>query len=106
MLKGLISLFTSGIIFNPLVLLGIVSGFWCFANKKAEEIRALFFENWWYATIAVCALIYAFGFAKIYKEASMKIDIKATFGLAVWNFVKYFISFVLSLSFATMINIF
>ena len=106
MIKGLISLFTSGIIFNPLVLLGIISGFWCITNKEPSEIRELFTQNWLYATVGIIAIAYTFIFARIYKETSMNIDVKATFGLAVWNFVKYFISFVLAMSFAMMISIF
>ena len=66
MIKGLISLFTSGIIFNPLVLLGIISGFWCITNKEPSEIRELFNQNWLYVIVGVVAIAYTFIFAKIY----------------------------------------
>ena len=66
MIKGLISLFTSGIIFNPLVLLGIISGFWCITNKEPSEIRELFNQNWLYVIVGVVAIAYTFIFIKIY----------------------------------------
>lgn len=106
MIKGLIALFTSGIIFNPLVLFGIISGFWCITHKEPNEIRELFFDMRLYAFVAICAMVYTFVFAKIYNGETMKVDIKSTVGLAVWNFAKYFIAFILSMSFAMMISIF
>ncbi len=106
MIKGIIALFTSGAIFNPFVLLGIISGVWALLNLKPEEIRGLFANIHFYTAIALAAVVYTFIFAKIYKEGGEDIDWSATCGRAVWNFAKYFLAFVLSMSFVTMISFF
>ena len=54
MIKGLIALFTSGIIFNPMVLLGVISGSYTIINLKPEEIRLLMINANFY--VAVCVL--------------------------------------------------
>ena len=104
MFKGLISLFTTGAIFNPLVILGIVSGFWAVIKMHPDAICELFGNYHFYLLVAVVAFVYTIIFAKIYKEGGIDIDWGATIGRAVWNFVKYFIAFVLSMSFLVMIS--
>ena len=103
MIKGLISLFTTGAIFNPLVILGIISGFFAVIKLQPETIRELFGDYHFYGVIAVVAVLYTVVVAKIYKEGGIEIDWPATLGKALWNFVKYFIAFVLSMSFLMMI---
>ncbi len=104
MIKGIIALFTSGAIFNPLVLLGIFSGFIAILKLKPEEIRNLFTDFHLYVAVAFVSVAYTFIFAKIYKEGGIKVDVPATTGRAIWNFIKYFLAFVLSMSFVTMIS--
>ena len=45
MLKGIFSLFTSGLIFNPFVLMGVVGGSWCYFTMEPNEIRSLFLKK-------------------------------------------------------------
>ncbi len=104
MFKGIIALFTSGAIFNPLVLLGIISGFAAVIKLEPEQIRDFCTDSRWYLLVAVVALGYTLIFAKIYKEGGDEIDWSSTLGLAVWNFVKYFISFFLSMSFVMLVS--
>lgn len=104
MFKGLAALFTTGAIFNPLVILGIISGFAAIIKLQPETIRALFYDYHFYGAIAVVAFLYTVVFAKIYKEGGIDVDWSATLGRAVWNFVKYFIAFILSMSFLVMIS--
>ncbi|MBE6453282.1 MAG: hypothetical protein E7017_00135 [Alphaproteobacteria bacterium] len=106
MFKGIIALFTSGIIFNPFVMMGIGCGVWAIINLPPEDIRTLFLDCRLYIIVAIVAVIYTFLFAKIYKQGGRYIDWNSTMWLAVWNFVRYFISFVLAMSFVTMISIF
>ena len=104
MFKGLIALFTSGAIFNPLVILGIISGFFAIIKLSPEEIRDLFGDYHFYALIAILSFLYTTVFAKIYKEGGFEVDWGSTLGLVLWNFVKYFIAFVLSMSFVVLIG--
>lgn len=106
MIKGIIALFTSGAIFNPLVLAGVVSGSWCIIKLHPEQIRGLFLMPHFYGFVALVALLYTVLFAKIYQHGGVKVDLTATLGVAVWNFAKYFIAFILSMSFVMMISIF
>ncbi len=104
MFKGIVALFTSGAIFNPLVLLGIISGFTAVIKLEPEQIRNICGDERWYIGVAVVALLYTVIFAKIYKEGGDEVDWSSTLGLAVWNFVKYFMAFFLSMSFVMLVS--
>ena len=106
MIKGLLALFTSGLIFSPMVLLGVVSGAWTIVNLSPDDIRNLFFDIRFYVVVAILAVLFTILFAKVYKTGGTSIDWTATVAKMFWNFVKYFIAFVLSMSFVTMISIF
>ncbi len=106
MFRGIIALFTSGVILNPLVLLGIFSGFYAMIKLETGTIIGLFGDMRFYAVIACIAAVYTLVFAKIYQEGGLNVDWPATSARILWNFVRYFISFVLSMSFIMMISIF
>ena len=106
MFKGIISLFTSGIIFSPFVLFGIISGSWCYLNMEPNEIRNLFLTKEFYAAIVVLAVVFVFVFSKRYDNTRRYLDWTAMFGIVVGNVFKFFISFVLVMSFISMISIF
>ena len=106
MFKGIISLFTSGIIFNPFVLLGIISGSWCYLNMEPNDIRNLFYKEEFYIGIAVLAFFYVTFFSKIYKTGGRYLDWSAMFMRMIANFARFFISFLLVMPFISMISIF
>ena len=106
MIKGLIALFTSGIIFNPMILLGIVSGSYTILSFAPEEIRQLMLNSDFYLVICIVAACYTFIFARVYKTGGLRVDWCTTTGVFFWNCIRYLIAFVLSMSFVTMINIF
>ena len=106
MFKGIISLFSSGAIFNPFVLLGIACGSWCYFNMEPEDIRNLFFKNEFYAIVVASAILYVVLFSKIYKTGGRYLDWSAMIMRMVANIVKFFISFVLIMSFISMMSIF
>ena len=76
MFKGLISLFTSGIIFTPFVLAGIISGAWCYFNLEPDAIKDLFFNNDFYVAIVSAAIVYVVFFAKVYTVQYWSLDIR------------------------------
>lgn len=104
MIKGLIALFTTGAIFNPFVLLGIITGVFAIIKLEPDTIKALFGYVQFYGIIAFLAVIYTAVFSKVYQDGGIEIDWRATIGRMVLNFVRYFISFVLSMSFIMMIG--
>lgn len=104
MIKGLIALFTSGAIFNPFVLFGVISGSFAVIKLEPEAIRSLFGYPQFYGVIAFLAVGYTVLFAKVYKDGGIEIDWSATAGRIVWNFVRYFLSFILTMSFIVMLS--
>ena len=68
MIKGIISLFTSGAIFNPMVLLGILLGVLCDVGLSGEEIKELFTDYNLYLLALLVSGLYIFGFKKVYNR--------------------------------------
>jgi hypothetical protein len=104
MIKGIVALFTSGILFKPMVLLGIISGF-VFMFGFDEQARQMLTEvPFLYVAVAVVAVLYTFSWDKVYKEGGEEVDWVSTTGLAVWNFALYFIALFLTISFVVLIS--
>ena len=106
MLKGIMALFTSGLILNPFVLFGIISGAYVVLHFEPEGIRSLLSSSYLYMGVFVVSILYTFIFTRVYQEGGIKTDWFATFMKSVWNGVRYIVSFVLAMSFITMISIF
>lgn len=104
MFKGIIALFTSGAIFNPFVLLGIFSGAFAVIKLAPETIRSLFGYPQFYGVVAFLSAVYTAVFAKIYKDGGVDVDWKATALRMAGNFVRYFLSFVLTMSFIVLLS--
>ena len=106
MFKGLISLFTSGAIFNPLVMLGIVSGGWCYFNMSPDDIRTLFLRSEFYAVVAIVSTAFVFCFKKRFKDNGNHLDLGTMFLSIVAGIFKFFLSFILVVSFISMLSVF
>ena len=106
MIKGLMALFTSGVIFNPMVLLGVVSGIYSIIHFEPEQIRALLIDVRLYLGVSAISAFYTVVFAKVYDEGGLNVDWASTFGKMIWNILRYFMAFILSMSFVMMVSIF
>ena len=106
MFKGVISLFASGAIFNPFVLFGIIAGSYCYFNMKPEEIKDLLLRKEFYAVVVFASAAYVYLFAKVYDQGGTFLDWSAMFWRMIAGIAKFLISFVLVMSFITMISIF
>ena len=106
MFKGIISLFTSGLIFNPFVLSGIVLGAWCYTSMSPEEIREIFFKDEYYALVVVASIVYVLSFSRVYNRGGYSLDWGAMIMKMLANVVRFIISFALVMSFISMITIF
>lgn len=106
MFKGIVSLFTSGLIFNPFVLSGIIIGSWCYFSMDVSAIRSLFLMKEFYVAVVGIATIFVFIFSKVYVNNGRNLDWFAMLGKIVVNVLKFFVSFVLIMSFISMITIF
>ena len=98
MFKGIVSLFTSGVIFSPFVLLGIISGSWCYFNMQPEKIRSLLLKKEIYVIVALASSVFVCLFAKVYDNGGKYIDWSAI-GRdeeinGSWNYSSMFESFI------------
>ena len=104
MIKGIISLFTSGLIFNPLVLLGIVCGIISITKLNQEQLIAIAKDPNSYILVVFAAFLYAFIFKKRYKEGGISIDYTAMLFTVVGGTIKFILSYILSISFVVMLG--
>lgn len=68
MIKGLIALFTSGLIVNPMVLLGIACGSVFYALLDADGIFRVYKAPSFYGLALIFGCIYILGFRRVYQE--------------------------------------
>ena len=91
MIKGILSLFTSGAILNPMVL--------------AEQITALFSDYRFYLLGLLIAFVYNFLFKKVYQEGGYNLDTGATLLNVLGSAFKLFLSGILMISFLSMLSL-
>ena len=104
MIKGLMALFTTGIIFNPMVLLGVVTGFFAIARLNEEQIKELFFDYHLYLLVLLISAVYSFVFKKVYKDDGLTPDYAAmTFGTLL-GVVKFAFAAGMAMAFVMMLS--
>lgn len=104
MLNGLKALFTSGIIFRPMVMLGIISGFLMSSFLDWEEFFPLFGSLNLYLMMAALSGLYTLFFNQVYKGRSKVLDYKAMGGKFAGNFFDLAVAGIFSfLFFETLI---
>ena len=77
MLNGIKALFTSGIIFRPMVFSGIIIGFLMSAFLDFEEFFPLFSSVNLYLMMAALSGLYTLFFNQVYKGHGSALDYKA-----------------------------
>ncbi len=104
MIKGLIALFTSGTILNPMVLLGIGLAIFCMIKMDAEQMRQLFGDYHLYAFVAFFSFVYTFVFKKVYKDDAVNLDYTSMILSAIGGILKFVLACALTISFIIMIS--
>ena len=104
MIKGLISLFTSGAIFSPMILLGSVGGFFSVFRLTPQQIRTILTDYHNYVIFAGVALCYVFCFRKIYKDGGESLDYVAMILKTIAEIIKCLMAYVLSMSFVILLG--
>lgn len=77
MIKGLIALFTSGILINPLAWAGIGLGLYLIYNYSLPEIHDLAMNWHYHAYIILFTAVYTLIFKRVYHAGSEGINLKA-----------------------------
>ncbi|MBE6444645.1 MAG: hypothetical protein E7019_01105 [Alphaproteobacteria bacterium] len=104
MIKGIISLFTSGTIFNPMILLGIICGIISINKFEPEQIKSVFYSPNIYVLVGFASFLYTFIFKREYKENSIDLNYAAMLFTIFGGIIKFFLAYVLSMSFVIMIG--
>ena len=99
MLKGIQALFTSGILLDPFVLLGLVLGGFFYFNLSYEQVTAVYFDYRFYALALMLAIVYNFAFRPAYRRGGLTIDTKRTASNAVLSGLKLVVSSLLMMAF-------
>ena len=105
MIKGILALFTSGLILNPMVLSGIIGGFYMMGTLSSEEIHSLFAHPQFYAGLLLLAIGYASIFKRIYFVGGQRVDWRATAFSIIGHFLTLLLSIILSCLFVFVITL-
>ena len=99
MIKGIVSLITSGILFNPCVLSGIIIG--CIISSFDQQLFRDILTSWqFYAIILSIAAFFCCKLNKVYYVGGKKVNWSATLGVVLWQSVillatTFFVSFLI-----------
>ena len=99
MLKGIQALFTSGILLDPFVLLGLVLGGFCYFDLSYDQITMIYLDYRFYALVLMLAIIYNFAFRPVYYRGGVTIDTKRTAASVVSSVLKFVMSSLLMMAF-------
>ena len=99
MLKGIQALFTSGILLDPFVLLGLVLGGFFYFNLSYEQVTEDYFDYRFYALALMLAIVYNFAIRPVYRRGGVSIDTKKTASNAVLSGLKFVLSSLLMMAF-------
>ncbi len=103
MFKGIAALFTSGLIFNPMVLLGIFLALFCMIKMSAEQMKDLFSDYHLYALAALISVVYTFIFKKVYKDDGIQLDYAVMLLAAAAGVVRFVLACGLTISFVILL---
>lgn len=98
MIKGILALFRSGIIFDPFVLFGVVSGLIFAMSPNKEAIEQLLSQNSFYLLVLILGGLYNFFIKKVYKDDGETPD----YLRIIWNTLMSLVKYVISCAFAMM----
>lgn len=104
MLKGIAALFKSGLIFNPMVLLGIITGFVAMGALSDEQLHAFYTNYHLYLLMLLIAGLYVFFFKRTVIPNRDETDWAATSQTIIGHFLMLVISFIFSMLFIMVMS--
>ncbi len=103
MIKGILALFNTGIIFDPFVLCGILLGIFTAFTPDTELMENLFRQNSFYLLILLLSFLYNYLLKKVYKDDGYTLDYVRMALNIVLSLVKFVVSCALSIVFIMML---
>ncbi|MBE6451647.1 MAG: hypothetical protein E7016_06770 [Alphaproteobacteria bacterium] len=104
MIKGILALFRSGLIFNPMVLLGVLTGFVCMATLEDDKLKALYTNYNFYILMFLVAAAYVYFFKCVYFQGGYRVDWKETILSMIGHFCMLVLSFIFSMLFVMVVS--
>lgn len=105
MIKGFLALFTSGILFRPMVLCGIAGGIFLLVHFGEGKILPVFFEPAFYVLLLFIAGSYTCLFERSYHSGGKKVDWKDTLSGIIGQFLLLLAAVIFSCLFFYMFYI-
>lgn len=103
MIRGLLALFSSGLIFAPQVLAGIILGLFLGAKLPLEQIKSIYCNQNFYICVFFFIGLYVFIFKRTYKNSRGDIDWQDNL-LRIFGYcAMFFISNIMAISFVYML---
>lgn len=99
MIRGIIALFTSGLIFTPQVLFGIVLGIIFGTKMDIEQVKQIYQTPAFYVSVVVILSLYVYLFKLTYRNSRRDIDWSDNFFRVIGYCLVFFLSNILTLSF-------
>lgn len=103
MIKGILALFTSGIMTNPMVLMGIILGSVFYSFLDGPEIFQIYKKPSFYGIALILSCIYVLGFRRVYTEDGETDWFETLLAIAVGVF-KFVLSSALMISFISLFD--
>lgn len=104
MIKGILALFRSGLILNPMVLLGIILGFWAMSSLEGDMLRAFYTSPYVYLLMLLVASLYVYFFKRTYNPRTYTTNWPATVQTMIGAFLTFVFSFVMSMLFVMVVS--
>lgn len=104
MIKGILALFRSGIIFNPMVLVGILTGFIAMGSLDDEQLHAFYTNYHLYLLMLLVAAMYVYFFKRTYYRGGLETNWKETIQTMIGYFLMLVVSFIFSMLFITVMS--
>lgn len=103
MIKGIMALFKSGVIFNPMVLSGVVIGLLMAVKLQYEQVVDIYKNYHFYLLAVFLAASYNLCFKRVYKGRGDTLDAKAIVLNTIGSAVKFIFSSVMAVAFVLVI---
>lgn len=104
MLKGLIALFTTGLILNPCLLLGGLLGIISYVGLSDEHLKALYLSYQLYLLFLLFSFGFVYFFKKTLKDNEIDIDWIATSKTVFSQFLLMSFSFIMGMLLASFFD--
>ena len=103
MIRGLLALFSSGLIFAPQVLAGILLGLFFGSKLSIDQIKNIYCNHNFYICVFLFVGIYVFSFKRTYKNSRGDIDWQDNLLRIIGYCAMFFIANIAAISFVYML---